>query len=225
MANPCYLRRVALAPLLLGLRIALASPAVAETGGKTGEADMPTALDRLIDREAPGTAAQEAEKALAPTTSQPVGEGMAAEPTAGAERPAGAAIRLAEVEPRQCARRAGAATRSPGCSMRGGLPVEVIQEFENWRRVRDLEGAEGWVFHSLVSGRRTALVAPWEKGLPLTLHKTAVVTSDIAALLEPGVLADVAECTGDWCLLTGDAFSGWIEQNKLWGVYPGERFD
>src|SRR6476619_5164570 len=41
---------------------------------------------------------------------------------------------------------------------RSGLPVEITAEFENWRRVRDSEGAEGWVYHSLLSGRRTAVI-------------------------------------------------------------------
>ena len=43
---------------------------------------------------------------------------------------------------------------------RAGLPVEITAEFEIWRRVRDSEGVEGWVLHSLLSGRRTALVTP-----------------------------------------------------------------
>jgi len=47
---------------------------------------------------------------------------------------------------------------------RAGLPVEVIAESDNWRRVRDSEGADGWVFHSLLSARRTVLVTPWSKG-------------------------------------------------------------
>lgn len=45
--------------------------------------------------------------------------------------------------------------------VRAGMPVEITQEFENWRRIRDFEGGEGWVFHSLLSGTRTAIVAPW----------------------------------------------------------------
>ncbi len=44
---------------------------------------------------------------------------------------------------------------------RAGLPVEIVAEFENWRRIRDSDGSEGWVFHSLLSGRRTGVVAPW----------------------------------------------------------------
>ena len=47
---------------------------------------------------------------------------------------------------------------------RAALPVEMTAEFENWRRIRDWEGAEGWVYHSLLSGRRTALVSPQSKG-------------------------------------------------------------
>ncbi len=45
---------------------------------------------------------------------------------------------------------------------RAGLPVEVIAEFDVWREVRDSEGATGWVAGTLLSGRRTVLVAPWE---------------------------------------------------------------
>src|SRR5437016_14458578 len=41
---------------------------------------------------------------------------------------------------------------------KAALPVEVTAEFENWRRIRDWEGAEGWVYHSLLAGRRTAIV-------------------------------------------------------------------
>ena len=47
---------------------------------------------------------------------------------------------------------------------RAGLPVEITAEFEIWRKVRDSEGVEGWVLHSLLSGRRTALVTPNKKG-------------------------------------------------------------
>ena len=46
---------------------------------------------------------------------------------------------------------------------RAGLPVEITAEFEIWRKVRDSEGVEGWVLHSLLSGRRTALVAEQDR--------------------------------------------------------------
>src|SRR5688572_779143 len=46
---------------------------------------------------------------------------------------------------------------------RSGLPVEITAEFDNWRRIRDSEGSEGWVYHSLLSGRRTAVVTARDK--------------------------------------------------------------
>ena len=57
--------------------------------------------------------------------------------------------------------------------VRAGLPVEITQEFDNWRKIRDSEGAEGWVFHSLLAGKRTALVAPWEKSGPFAAYASA----------------------------------------------------
>ena len=47
---------------------------------------------------------------------------------------------------------------SPGSTPARACRSEITAEFENWRRVRDSEGAEGWVYHSLLSGRRTAVI-------------------------------------------------------------------
>ncbi len=109
---------------------------------------------------------------------------------------------------------------------RAGLPVEVVAEFDNWRRIRDSEGAEGWVYHSLLSGRRMAVVEPnQKKTTSYALHTAADAASGIAAKLEPGVLAQVKKCTGTWCRISGSGFDGWIEQYRLWGVYPNEKID
>ena len=72
---------------------------------------------------------------------------------------------------------------------RSGLPVEITAEFENWRRVRDSEGSEGWVYHSLLSGRRTAVVTMKTKDeLALALRSRPIRTSAIAARLQAGVV-------------------------------------
>jgi SH3-like domain-containing protein len=107
---------------------------------------------------------------------------------------------------------------------RAGLPVEITAEFENWRRIRDSEGTEGWVFHSLLSGRRTALVAPWSKERTLPLRRDRGETAKVVALLEPGVLVDVAECDGVYCRVSVANVRGWMPQEQLWGVYPDEAF-
>jgi SH3-like domain-containing protein len=104
-----------------------------------------------------------------------------------------------------------------------GVPVEIIAEFENWRRVRDSEGDDGWVFHARLSGRRTAQINPKLKETNLTLHARDSESAQVVARLEPGVIGSVEQCTGRWCKLQGSGFEGWIQQDKLWGVYPGER--
>lgn len=108
---------------------------------------------------------------------------------------------------------------------KAGLPVEITAEFENWRRIRDSEGAEGWVYHSLLSGRRTGVVTAKQKGELVPLYAEPSSKSALAAKLQPGVLGTVKQCSGTWCRLTGDGFDGWVEQERLWGVYPGEKVD
>jgi SH3-like domain-containing protein len=105
------------------------------------------------------------------------------------------------------------------------LPVEVIQEFDNWRRIRDSDGSVGWVFHSLLSGKRTAVVAPWTNGDPRPIRATASGDAAVTAYLQPGVMASIERCRDGWCRVSGGRFTGWIEQVQLWGVYPDEEVD
>ena len=108
---------------------------------------------------------------------------------------------------------------------RVGLPVEITAEFENWRRIRDSDGTEGWVYHSLLSGKRTATVQLKAKTDLAPLHASADPKSPVTAQLQFGVLGTVKHCNGAWCELTGDGFDGWIEQTDLWGVYPDEKVE
>jgi SH3-like domain-containing protein len=115
---------------------------------------------------------------------------------------------------------------------RAGLPVEIIAEYETWRRIRDSEGTEGWVLHSLLSGRRTALVMPWAKGEvpPIPLHEHPNDKSGTAAQLQPGVIANIKSCDGTWCRVVivmerARDVDGYVHQDKLWGVYPNETVE
>ena len=106
---------------------------------------------------------------------------------------------------------------------RAGLPVEITAEFETWRKVRDSEGSEGWVLHSLLSGRRTAIVTPWKKeGAPVTLFAKPADGTSATARLEPNVLVNIRSCDKTWCRVNGAGFDGFIHQTELWGVYPNE---
>ena len=111
---------------------------------------------------------------------------------------------------------------------RAGLPVEVIKEFESWRQVRDAEGTTGWVASTMLSGRRTAVVLPWEVRPGKSAPPLAVLRSDDSAgagpvaEVEAGVLASIISCDGRWCRVSVGGFRGYIEQAKLWGAYQGE---
>jgi len=108
---------------------------------------------------------------------------------------------------------------------RVGWPVEITAEFENWRRIRDSDGSEGWVYHSLLSGKRTAAVQGKSQTDLAALHAKPDTQSAVTAQLQPGVLGAIKRCTGNWCRIVGDSFDGWVEQNRLWGVYPDEKIE
>ncbi len=108
---------------------------------------------------------------------------------------------------------------------RAGMPVEVTAEFENWRRIRDWEGAEGWVYHSLLSGKRSAVVVPSLKNDLVPLYERPDAKSAETARLQSGVLGALKSCNGTWCQFVGKNFDGWIKQDRLWGAYPNEKVD
>jgi SH3-like domain-containing protein len=111
---------------------------------------------------------------------------------------------------------------------RAGLPVEVVQEFESWRQVRDADGTTGWVLGAMLSGRRTALVLPWETKLGQAKRPSAPMRADDddssteIAHVEAGVMANIIGCDGKWCRVSIGNLRGYIEQVKLWGAYKGE---
>src|SRR5258705_13300668 len=108
---------------------------------------------------------------------------------------------------------------------RSGLPVEITAEFENWRRGRDSEGAEGWSYHSLLSGRRTAVITMKTKDDLASLYDHPDSNGTVAARLQAGVVAQVKKCATGWCRVIGNGFDGWIEQQRLWGVYADEKVE
>ena len=108
---------------------------------------------------------------------------------------------------------------------RAGLPVEITAESDNWRRIRDWEGSEGWVYHSLLSGKRTALVSAKQPDDLVPLYDRADTAGALVARLQPGVLATVKHCSGTWCHISGQGFDGFIAQDRLWGVYPNEKIE
>lgn len=109
-----------------------------------------------------------------------------------------------------------------------GLPMEIIQESDNWRKVRDPEGNEGWILHSLLSGKRTAIIKPWEKDKQAGLTELRAdgdKTAGLTAKMEPGVVAEVEGCEENWCHITVGGTKGYVEKQMIWGVYPDELIE
>lgn len=102
------------------------------------------------------------------------------------------------------------------------LPVEVIQEFDTWRKVRDIDGDDGWVHQSLLTGIRTVMVKG-EKEMPL--HKEPESGSPVIARFETGVVARAKVCASNWCEIESGGYSGWAQRKFLWGIYDSEDFD
>ena len=109
--------------------------------------------------------------------------------------------------------------------LRAGLPVEITAEFDNWRKIRDSEGAEGWVQQGLLSGRRTALVAPWGKGKFFDLYARGRDDAAVKAKIESGVLVSLKLCNGSFCRVDAEKSEGFMKQNELWGVYENEKVE
>src|SRR5690349_505455 len=75
------------------------------------------------------------------------------------------------------------------------MPVEIVAEFENWRKIRDWQGASGWVYQGLLTGKRGFIVA----GRAANLYRTPALQAEIMAKLEPEVMGEIKSCQGDWC--------------------------
>ncbi len=104
---------------------------------------------------------------------------------------------------------------------RKGLPVEVILEYGNWRQIKDFDGQEGWVYHTLLSGRRMAIISS-KNAVPLYKTPQKAVAE---AFFSPSVMVSLSRCNDSYCLVEKENYSGWIERKLLWGVYEYEIID
>ena len=106
---------------------------------------------------------------------------------------------------------------------REGLPVEVIGEHEQWRRVRDSESTDGWVYFGRLSNRRTVIVTAGKDRKERDLLSRDSEQGTVVARLQPGVIANVESCTPGWCKVAVEGFEGYLRKDALWGVYADER--
>ncbi len=96
-----------------------------------------------------------------------------------------------------------------------GLPVQVIAENSEWRRICDPDGGMAWVHKRLTSGESTVLR---NKPTPLALHRKPKAEAAIEAYLNPRALATLIRCEDGWCKVRADRVTGWAPANEFWGT-------
>ncbi len=149
------------------------------------------------------------------TIAQTPPRGPDAPPASGSTLPRFVSLRSDEVN-----LRTGPGVRYPvdWVLQRRHMPVEVLAEFENWRKIRDWQGTEGWVHQSNLSGRRYAIMT----GDVRTIRRQPETGAPTVARLETGVVAQLLECKDQWCRIDANGFRGWLLRSEFWGVYANE---
>jgi SH3-like domain-containing protein len=106
---------------------------------------------------------------------------------------------------------------------RRGLPVEVVAEYELWRKVRDFQGTEGWVHQNLLSSRRGVVVTERIRALRAEAREDAAAV----AQLEPDVIGQLLNCRAGsgWCRVEVEGYRGWLKRQEFWGVLPNESVE
>ncbi len=109
---------------------------------------------------------------------------------------------------------------------RKGLPVEIVLEFDHWRKIKDHEGQEGWVYHTLLSGSRTGLIIG-NDNVPAyeSFFNSNEPSTRIKIFFEPLSNVDIIACKQGLCKVSTVGYTGWIERKSIWGVYEHEFFD
>jgi|TARA_R110002072_G_scaffold19100_21_gene71164 SH3-like domain-containing protein len=162
--------------------------------------------------------------------SQSAGSAVATNPATTPQRQVDSPGRTGRPLPRFAALRAGEVNLRTGPGIRypidwvikrKSFPVEIIDEFGNWRRIRDWQGTSGWVHASMLMGRRTARVLDTEQ---LLLSRAQADAPPVARLAE-GALGVIKKCQGDWCLLEFDQIDGYLRRRQFYGSYPNEAFE
>lgn len=103
---------------------------------------------------------------------------------------------------------------------RKGLPVRVIAETEEWRRIQDAEGSTSWVHRRMIDGRRTAIVRP-TRDMRTGMRTKPDSAARISAWAVDGVIVDITDERPGWREIKSGRFKGWVPAADLWGADNG----
>lgn len=97
-----------------------------------------------------------------------------------------------------------------------GIPVRVINEYDNWNEIEDFEGQSGWVTQSLLTKKRTLLIKTTKNFI--NMHSKNNEKSRIIFRLENHVIGDYLKCVEDWCGIKINGKKGWILKDEAFGA-------
>lgn len=105
---------------------------------------------------------------------------------------------------------------------KSGLPLEIIAEYKTWRKVRDWDGAQGWVHQTMLSANRTFIVT----GATRVILSKADASARPIARVQAGVVGQLMSCpeASDYCRVQVEGFDGWMFRTDFWGVIKAETF-
>lgn len=95
-----------------------------------------------------------------------------------------------------------------------GLPLQVVAETREWRRVCDPRGALAWVHKRTVDGRRTVMGG----AAATAIRAKPKAGSRVVAYLRPRSLAALDRCEKGWCKVKAGRARGWIAARSVWGA-------
>jgi SH3-like domain-containing protein len=101
---------------------------------------------------------------------------------------------------------------------RAGLPVRVVAIYQDWRKVEDPGGTQGWMLANLLSSTRTAMVLSDN----VELRDAPTFGARVLWRAAPNVIGRISKCSRGWCYFDVKGRSGYVEATRLWGVDPGE---
>lgn len=106
---------------------------------------------------------------------------------------------------------------------KSGLPVEVVAEYKTWRKIRDWDGAQGWVHQTMLSAARAFIVS----GATRRVLSKPDAGARPLAYVQPGVVGQLLSCPGatEYCRVQVDGYEGWMARADFWGVNNGEAFE
>ncbi|MGV3578635.1 SH3 domain-containing protein [Brevundimonas sp.] len=96
-----------------------------------------------------------------------------------------------------------------------GLPVQVIAETREWRKICDPEGSVAWVHRSVVSARRGAFNASLEE-VPVRSGRSE--EAGLRARFSPRSVIALDDCKDGWCEVRARKLRGWVAEASVFGT-------